>query len=335
MRNGIRKSHWRLLSMVAISWVVSGGLLGEARGAGASTRKISSTLKIFGIDDRRYIANTEIYPWSAIGLVEAVYGREIRVGTGAMIGNRTVITCGHVVYDSTLKESREVYFIPGKNGRQEPFGRVRVVSMSILEGWRQNADDNHDIALLVLESAVGPRTGYLRIAVEADSFFNGPALSTAGYPGDRGDGQYLYLGTGYATGMDGNMILETLDSEPGQSGAPVWVGNLGDGSGRLVGVLKGILQTMQGTTLNEQGITTRINAGFGEWINRELAKHDNVTQDLTGANATNFSGNGSLSLAPLSAPDCGACATGTDQALAMSGMVWGGMIFRRRRKRRI
>jgi V8-like Glu-specific endopeptidase len=337
MRHSWRIDSGKLLSALLVGVVL--GVIGAPAGlqAAVSTRKILRTSKIFGTDDRQYVSNTKTFPWSATGLVEATFGTEIRTGTGAMVGNRTVLTCGHVVFDPKSQQgSKEIYFIPGKNGDQEPFGRCRVATLLTLEGWTHDADDNYDIALLILDNAVGPRTGYFQIAVEPETFFTDQLLFSAGYPGDLGDGQYQYYGLGRSTGMDGNMILHTLDSEPGQSGAPIWFGNMQNGTGRLVGVMKGILQTFEGVSVTESGIATRINTDFGAWIDRELAKYDNVTQGLAPVEYSNStSGGGGNTIVPVGAPECGACGAGTDQALVVGGLSWGGLLAGKRRRRKL
>lgn len=54
---------------------------------------------IFGRDNRTHVADTTQFPWSAIGQVVSDYGFELAIGTGALIGNKTVLTAGHVIYD--------------------------------------------------------------------------------------------------------------------------------------------------------------------------------------------------------------------------------------------
>ncbi len=237
--------------------------------------------KIFGTDDRQLVQDTTRFPWSAVGIIEAGFSNgDLRTGTGVMIGNKTVLTVAHVVYDATMGWATAIYFVPGKNGITEPFGQIQVTQSMALDGWTQKRDDNYDIAILVLNSPVGKQTGFFKIAVEADSFFSDAFLNTAGYPGDLGS-VYQYSGTGNSYGLDGNMILHAIDSEPGQSGAPLWTGNPTDGSAKLVGLMKGTMETIQSGNTTEDGLATRITQEFANWIDEQLAKEGDVSQDIT------------------------------------------------------
>ncbi len=253
--------------------------------------------KIFGNDDRQYVSDTTTFPWSAIGLIEAGFSNgDLHTGTGVMIGNKTVLTVAHVVYDATLGWATTIYFVPGKDGNTEPFGQIRATQSMALEGWTGRSDDNYDIAMLVLASSVGKQTGYFKIAVEPDSFFADQFLYTAGYPGDLGS-VYQYSGTGSSYGREGNMILHSIDSEPGQSGAPIWTGNPADGSARLVALMKGTMETIQNGKVTEDGLGTRITQEFANWIDGQLAENNDSAQGISApANSGPCSGLGAAGI---------------------------------------
>jgi V8-like Glu-specific endopeptidase len=232
--------------------------------------------KIFGTDDRQLIGDTTQFPWSAVGMIEAGFSNgDLRTGTGVMIGNKTVLTVAHVVYDASKGWATRIYFVPGKNGSTEPFGQIQVLQSMALDGWTVRGDDNYDIALLVLDASVGKQTGYFKIAVEADSFFGNQFLSTSGYPGDLGS-VYQYFGTGSSYGLDGNMVLHNIDTEPGQSGAPIWTGNAEDGSARLVALMKGTMETTRNGNTTEDGLGTRITQEFANWINDQMIENKDI-----------------------------------------------------------
>jgi V8-like Glu-specific endopeptidase len=263
--------------------------------------------KIFGPDDRTQVIDTTQFPWSATGIVEAKYSNgDLRTGTGAMIGNKTVLTVAHVVYDATLGWANVVYFIPGKNGMAEPFGQIQAAQSMALDGWIKNHNDDFDIAILVLNTAVGQKTGYFKIEVESNTFFNDQFMTSSGYPGDLGS-IYQYWGTGSSYGLRGNLILHSIDTEPGQSGAPMWIGSVSDNSIRLVGLMKGTMETTIAGQVTEDGLGTRITQEFANWIDEQLVAQKDVAQEITG---------------PVNAGVCsGAGAAGV--FLVGMAMVWG------------
>ena len=252
----------------------------------AATTVTSRATKIFGDDDRTSVDDTTVFPYSATGMVLATFGDEVRTGTGAMIGKKLALTVAHLVYDAELGWADMVAFIPGKKGYLEPFGRVLALQTVSMSGWTSSADERYDMALLVLETAVGEQTGYFKIEVKPTAEFNDIAVNSLGYPSDLG-GSTLYRADGTASEVEDNFIYFDIDCEPGQSGGPVWVGN-GDAI-RLVGVVKGNLEITNGWgDAEEWNIATHINQTFANWIEENLAQYDTITQGI--ASNTNVSG---------------------------------------------
>jgi V8-like Glu-specific endopeptidase len=275
-----------------------------------------SVRKVIGTDERQYVSDTTAFPWSATGLVEANFADGTYMGTGAMIGKKVAVTCAHVVYDPIQKGSRDIYFIPGKNGDTEPFGRFRVVTMMVMDAWARNVDNDYDIALLVLDTPAGSTTGSFKFTVEPDGFFGGQTLYSTGYPSDLGGCLYQYSCSGQATGTVNNIILDTFDSAPGQSGSPVWLGDVSAGTGRLVGLLKGYRIMSDGTRLIENGQATQINTTIASWINQQLARYDNDILPPAGEDSDN------KSVPSVKMTGTGFCGTGADQVLLFGVLSW-------------
>jgi V8-like Glu-specific endopeptidase len=278
---------------------------------------------IFGNDNRSRVADTTKFPWSAIGQVVADYGDELHVGTGALIGNKTVLTAGHVIYDDLRGWPDSIMFIPGRNDSIVPFGRAHAIDWVVPDEWIAGNGD-YDIGLIVLDREVGRQTGYLQLAIKPDSFFASQALESAGYPSDLpssqvNKGDAMYSVTGPSIGIDGKMILERITTEHGQSGAPVWF--MSGGSPAVVGVIVGWQEMIQPRGgIIEEGLATRIDNEFGTLINNTLAQHGDVTQQ-------NLPEATDASPMPVPLVRCGA---GAGQALLAVSLAWTVCIVPRR-----
>ncbi len=274
LRRMHRSVGWTILTAAIMCVLVCGS---PAAGA---VRKSVSVPKIFDADDRHLVTDTTAFPASAIGQVQATIGDRSFIGTGAMIGEKTVLTCGHVVYDPELGAADSVYFVPGKNGTKQPFGRIKAAKVITLDPWTKFGDDNYDLALLILESSVGKQTGYFQIQVQPPSFFSGNRLVySAGYPQDLGFGEYQYSVTGNVYALDGNLFLHSIDTEPGQSGSPVWSGDAAAGTARVFGVDTGWIETISGSERTADGMGMHITQEFANWItaNQPTADDPNDT----------------------------------------------------------
>lgn len=273
--------------------------------------------QIFGKDDRTAVPDTSIYPWSAVGRVLSFYPTEIHAGTGAMIGNNIVLTAAHVVFDQNLGAPDSIQFIPGLNGSAEPFGTVNVTDTAIPQQWMSNGDENFDIAVLTVDSSVGGQTGILPFDVVPASTLTGKILQSAGYPSDLKNGESMYAAPGMFLGIDGNMLRELIDTEPGQSGSPIWLQD--GGNITLVAVIVGTRQStdMAGQTVVE-GIGTYISQEIFTWINDAIAGNVNPTTP------------GNTLIPGL---QCGTCGAGTGQAILLISLGWTGCFFSRRGRR--
>ncbi len=237
--------------------------------------------QIFGGDNRRPVTNTTVYPWSTVGEVQAFFGNIVQVGTGVMIGNKTILTAAHVVYEHGGGPAEFVDFIPALSGNLEPFGRATVVDRVIPQAYIDSQDEGSDIAILALDQPLGTQTGIMPISAPAMSFFDNLALLSAGYPADLAQ-DVMYSASGNSLGVDGNFLLEMIDTEPGQSGSPIWYDDSTTGEPRLVAILKGTRELTDNAGVRTvQGVGVRITPAYAQLIDDTLQKYGDTPQNIS------------------------------------------------------
>jgi V8-like Glu-specific endopeptidase len=240
---------------------------GEQGGDGVD--KSSAGEKVFGKDDRVLINPSAGLPWRAIGRL-SIYWKATKAtwgASGALIGPRTVLTCGHAVV-SGRKWADSITFTPAQNGNSKPYGSVKVTRMQTLSKYWSNEDRNYDMALLTLEKPIGNTTGYMWVTVRPTSEFNGSILNISGYPADLG-GTKQYFAYGPSIGMTGNLIYHRVDIMKGHSGSPTWMQFTGSNQQWIVGVL-----VAENADYN---YTTYISSSFFNVINNYLKANDTIS----------------------------------------------------------
>jgi glutamyl endopeptidase len=192
---------------------------------------------VIGTDDRVKIGNTTLYPWRCICslLITAKDGSRW-IGTGWLVGPRTLITAGHVVYmHSRGGWVREIEVIPGRNGSSRPYGSCKATSFRSVKGWTVNKRRSHDYGAIVLprDCAFGTRLGYFGYANL--SFFSllGLKVNLSGYPGDKPAGTQWWHAR-RITFVTTRTLVYNIDTFGGQSGSPVW--RLRNGKRHVVGI---------------------------------------------------------------------------------------------------
>jgi glutamyl endopeptidase len=181
---------------------------------------------IIGVDNRVRVHATTVYPWRAICALKitARNGRKY-IGTGWMVGPRTVITAGHCVYlHSEGGWASSIEVIPGRNDGSSPYGSASSGNLRSTTGWVNNRDRNFDYGAIILpeNKKLGNTVGFFGIAVRPDAFLMASALNLSGYPGDKGGNQQWYMAQ-RPTNVSNTVITYNIDTFGGQSGAPVWV----------------------------------------------------------------------------------------------------------------
>lgn len=178
-----------------------------------------------GRDDRVRINGTTKYPWRAIcSLIMTSRTGKKFIGTGWLVGPRTVITAGHCVYfHNEGGWAKSIQVIPGRNGGRRPYGSCKATSFRSVTGWTRNKNRNTDYGAIILPSncRFGDRVGYFGYAYKNDTNLMRLTLNISGYPGDKPSGTQWFHSKRPAR-VTPNTINYTIDTAGGQSGSPVW-----------------------------------------------------------------------------------------------------------------
>ncbi len=172
---------------------------------------------IIGTDDRKKVANTASFPYSAQVLVELPSGK----CSGAMISKDTVITAGHCVHSGgsggTWYRWARVY--PGKNGSSSPFGSCMARKLYSVVGWTRDRNPNYDFGAIKLNCDIGTRTGWMGFWWQSATLV-GTGATISSYPFDKALEQW-----GHADQVRANSSLRTYyqtDTVGGNSGSGVF-----------------------------------------------------------------------------------------------------------------
>ncbi|MFX1499935.1 MAG: CARDB domain-containing protein [Promethearchaeota archaeon] len=179
----------------------------------------------FPPDDRQKVTNTEDFPWRTIcKLFITAEDNTKFIGSGAIIDEFHIMTCGHCVYihDHGGWVS-ELEVVPGMDASYEPFGHAYATYYRTYTGWTDLEMEEHDWAIVTLDRSIGEFTGWMgrKTADYSSSIYTG-TLNTAGYPGDLDYGYCMYYDSDIGEDADEYNHWYWMDTAGGQSGSPVW-----------------------------------------------------------------------------------------------------------------
>jgi glutamyl endopeptidase len=140
-----------------------------------------------------------------------------------MIGDSTVVTAGHCIYDGT-KYAYSVTVTPGMNSdatKPKPFGSCIAFDKVVPSAWVLNQTKEDDYGVYRLGCFIGKNTGTLGFKVTTDSYINQKAVQLTGYPGDK-PGRTMWYAYGNITSYSSKGVYYDVDMARGQSGSPVW-----------------------------------------------------------------------------------------------------------------
>jgi V8-like Glu-specific endopeptidase len=215
----------------------SGGVEAVGFDEAAVAEYIQQLEVVIGTDDRVQITNTRAVPWRRIVqlTITAGNGRKF-LGSGALVGPRTIITAAHCVYmHSQGGFVREIQCSPGRNGDQKPYGTMNGSRVWTVRGWTVHKNPDCDYAAIILPRPVSQQDpGWFGFANLNDIELMSSRLNMSGYPGDKPLGTQWFHGR-VAKSVSDRRIFYDIDSMGGQSGSPVWL-RRPDGKRYMVGI---------------------------------------------------------------------------------------------------
>lgn len=162
-------------------------------------------------------------------------------GSGFMIGQNTVLTAGHNLYDKDKfygdngsHWSFNVEVMPSRyknnNGDfVDPYGTAYAFRARCSAEWMNTRNDDEDWGILELKTNVGKMTGYLDVSYKSGGYAFGTEITVNGYPKEvlKKDVlgiQYTRTGT---TGQCDEKTFISYDAyvSPGESGGPCLIGS--------------------------------------------------------------------------------------------------------------
>ena len=191
--------------------------LGRSRPAGLENH-------FFGRDDR-FLVDTTLMPWRAIGSLELQDGS----CTGTLVGPSLVLTAAHCVTDTGDETLVPVSFTAGLS-RGSFIGEANVTGAVFdpsydPETQPEGGGNGHDWALVVLDRPLGNEVGFLGVheltATDLSQIArSGLLVNQAGYSWDTGDNMSGNEGCRVVEAFEDNSILHECDTAQGDSGSP-------------------------------------------------------------------------------------------------------------------
>lgn len=194
-----------------------------------------SPSSIIGGDERVEVSNPSAFPNSTVAYLEAEFpDGTLGIGTAFVWYKDLALTAGHCIYDSEHGGwATKVTIWPGKKGFgawNNPYGTAQASQMHISTSFMNNGTATEDWGLLELNREIGNNCGWRGIAYSEDySGFLNQNVTLAGYPSTHR--YYQYQATGAVKITSSSKLYYDIDTEPGQSGSPIW-----DSAGYCIGI---------------------------------------------------------------------------------------------------
>jgi len=177
-------------------------------------------------DDRVRILDTDLSPWRMVCALR-LHGKSGvgAIGTGWLVGPKTIITAGHCVFSNYFfggwAETIEVS--PGRNGSDFPYGTFVSNDFSSIDRWVNDEAPDFDIGCIHIAEPIGENVGWFGVGALSPAELVDYLVNVSGYPGDRGMGTEQYHHKNRVLRVTERRVFYDVDTFGGQSGAPVWI----------------------------------------------------------------------------------------------------------------
>ncbi|MFH1118899.1 MAG: T9SS type A sorting domain-containing protein [Bacteroidota bacterium] len=167
------------------------------------------------------VSNTTIYPYSTSVKLFMKWGENYYMGTGVLIGPKTVLTAGHCIYNHTTKKwADQIEVVPGYYNGSKPFGSTYASTLRTFNGWASNGYEGWDIGVITVSQPIGNKTGSLGFGCDSDDFYKYNTFYASGFPGEAPyNGELMYKQHGEFDNAYTDIVSFNRDSYGGQSGS--------------------------------------------------------------------------------------------------------------------
>jgi len=193
-------------------------------------------------DERVRILDTELAPWRMVCALRLRGPSGAgAIGTGWLIGPKTVVTAGHCVFSQYFFGgwASMIEVIPGLNGNgseSRPYGSVTSTRFSSVDRWTEKEDPDFDIGCIHLDQPKGMEVGWFALGALPPEKLESYLVNISGYPADRGSGAEQYHDRNRVLRVSERRLFYEVDTYGGQSGAPVWIHEKEDAAPIAVGI---------------------------------------------------------------------------------------------------
>jgi glutamyl endopeptidase len=208
---------------------------------------------VYGQDNRVVVANTMQKPWHNIAKLKIKFPNDREfIGSGAAIDSTHIITAAHNVF---LKDNGGMADLSAIEVNFEKYGAAKVSKIRILDDWTKNENwkfknnqwrplnHDNDLALLTLDHPLENFTECFELKVLEKSSLSGTKINISGYP-DNKILAWKNLQMKTASGTIDSVASDcyqffynnTLDTQGGQSGSPLWYLDRQTNTYKIVGV---------------------------------------------------------------------------------------------------
>lgn len=179
---------------------------------------------VLGPDDRQQVHDARLPPWCMVCHLVVQNDRgQFSSGTGWLAGPDTVITAAHVLHDASLDHrAQHVTVYPGRVG-STALAEHQAVGWAWQPGWAGAQPPGQDIAVVRTQGAPGRRWGWFGFRALSSAELLHRQVRTAGYPDHPSlpPGSLLWC-EGEVAEVTHQLLRYALDTQPGQSGSPVY-----------------------------------------------------------------------------------------------------------------
>ncbi len=184
--------------------------------------------KVLGATDgRKQIKTPWQFPHSIHGHMRIKISSRTYMGSGTMIDETHVLTAGHNLFFRQFKSAPDkITFFPGLHGQKARWtakGASWVTHPRYVDSKASKKEvRNHDIGIVTLNKLIGQETGFMGLDKMEKKKLEKAQLTIKGYPGDLGNGSFMYSMTGPVMSVEKEQISYKIDTAGGQSGSGVF-----------------------------------------------------------------------------------------------------------------